>query len=75
MPERLGHNYDIDEPIPAQWPQLPHRPAVSGHHERLTIVKGSHDPTAVVPQLALTDLLGHPASVAPGATAHVYIYI
>src|ERR1700739_2087418 len=63
-PERGDGHLGADESTPTQRGKLADRNSVPGHDERLALVKLAHDVAAVIAQLALGDLPGHPQSVA-----------
>src|SRR5215212_3836639 len=71
--EHLDGGHCGHETVATQRAQLTHRPAIAAHHEGPTLVKRTHDATAVISQLALTDLLAHAARVAPRATAEMHL--
>src|SRR5829696_9484147 len=60
---RCGH-----EAVATQRAQLTHRTSIAAHHEGPALIEGTHNATAVISQLPLTDLLAHAASVARRAT-------
>src|SRR5215218_6734174 len=60
---RCGH-----EAVATQRAQLSHRTSIAAHHEGPALIEGTHNATAVVSQLPLTDLLAHATTVALGAT-------
>ena len=57
--EQLDGSLGADEATSAEWGQFADRFTVSGHDEGLTLDKGAHDATAVVPKLSLADLTAH----------------
>jgi hypothetical protein len=58
-PERSDCRLGADKSMSAKRGQLADRDAISGHDERLALVKLAHDLTTVIAQLPLGDLLGH----------------
>jgi len=58
-----------DKSVAPERTQLSHRSAVSSHHERRTLIQSAHDPTAVIAEFTLGDLLGHEKTVAQRATS------
>lgn len=66
--ERLQRDCRGDEPAAMEWPQLADGRAVARDDERFAAVQISHDPPAVVAQLALADLPGHAGERSTGAT-------
>jgi hypothetical protein len=48
-----------DKSVAPERTQFSHWSAVSSHHERRTLIQRAHDPTAVIAEFTLGDLLGH----------------
>ena len=63
-PERGDGRLGADESMPTQRGKLADRDSIPGHDERFALVKLAHNLAAVIAQLALGDLPGHPQSVA-----------
>src|SRR5262245_47381681 len=62
--ERTEDHLRRNEPAAPKRDQLPHRRAVAGDDERLSLIEGPHDLAAVVPELSLSNLAHRVAIVA-----------
>ncbi len=65
--ERDG-SFGVHEPVPPQRHEFADGNAVAGYDETLAFVESTHDLSALVAQLPLSDFSAHAASVAPRAT-------
>src|SRR5215213_8715580 len=66
--EHLDGGHSGHEAMAAQRTQLAHRTAIAAHHETPALIERTHNATAVISQLPLTDLLAHATTVALSAT-------
>ena len=62
--ERRRQSRSVHDAAAPQWHQFANRNTIAGHDECFALVEPTHDVTAVVAQLALTNLARHKKTVA-----------